>query len=94
MEGRNDSSSDSSDLNNSINLSDIKSENESIYWEEQRGVVDGADVLIGNEKLYDHEFVDEFKENLRQLEKCLIAPQVAIKEFEQKKRKSQKNIRR
>jgi len=30
----------------SVNLSDIKSENDSIYWEQQRGNVEEVDILI------------------------------------------------
>ena len=37
----------------SVNLSDIKSENESIYWKQKRGSVEAVDVMIANDKLFD-----------------------------------------
>ena len=64
-----------------MNLSDIKSENESIYWKEERGNVEAVDILIGNEKLFDHEFLDEFKGNLKMLERIVMAPQACLNEY-------------
>lgn len=52
-------SSESIDDEKSVNLSDIKSENESIYWQENRGNVEAVD-YPNTEKLFDHEFLDEF----------------------------------
>lgn len=33
----------------SVNLSDIKSENESIYWKQKRGSVEAVDIMITND---------------------------------------------
>ena len=43
----------SADNAKSVNLSDIKSEYMSEYWEQKRGEVAAVDVLIGTEKLFD-----------------------------------------
>lgn len=67
----------------SVDLSDIKSENESIYWEQKRGAVEDVDVLITNDRLFDTDFHLNFKENLKQLEMCLEAPEKVVQHFEQ-----------
>ena len=69
---------------NSVNLSDIKSENESVYWKENRGNVEAVDILQTDEKLFDHDCLDEFQENLRMLERIVTSPQIALAEYESK----------
>ena len=76
-----DESSDSSEVDYSVDLSDIKSENESIYWKENRGNVEAVDILIGNEKLFDHEFLNEFKNNLAMFERRVMAPHTVLSEY-------------
>ena len=66
-DGCDDSSMDQQQFGNddlSVDLSDIKSENDSVYWEQQRGTVENVDILINNEKLFDHEFLTSFKDGL------------------------------
>ena len=66
-------SSDSSSNDYSVKLSDIKSENESIYWKENRGKVWAEDILLvnKNEKLLDDDVLDKFKGDLKNVELML-----------------------
>ena len=73
-------SSDSSELDYSVELSDIKSENESVYWRENRGNVEFSDLPIGNDKLFDHDFLNEFKSNLVEFERRVMKPHLVLNE--------------
>ena len=65
----------------SVDLSDIKSENASIYWEQKRGNVEDVDIMINQSKLFDDQFYSEFNEGLRLLEQCMEAPLRTIQEL-------------
>lgn len=58
----------------SVNLSDIKSENDSIYWEQKRGNVEEVDILINQKRLFDNAFYEQMNEGLRLLEQSVNMP--------------------
>ena len=64
----------------SINLSDIKSENESIYWDQKRGTVLGCDILLTKDKLFDEDFIQQFRGSLEQLHLCLEDPHKVVEQ--------------
>ena len=64
----------------SVDLSDIKSENESIYWEQKRGNVEDVDILIRDDRMFDHETLNEIKSNMRLFEKVLDTPWTFLEE--------------
>ena len=43
--------------------------------------MEDVDILIGNDKLFDHAFLDEFKDNLKMLERIVMAPQMALNDI-------------